>query len=110
VRGRYNNHDYQASTSYSHCHCQAKWRGKINSRPSLLKGTIHVTAFVSADLIIQGLSAFKLPSKEFTINKVTERVCFGYCYQPKRIVEINLILFWFAWKTISSIRCIPLKL
>lgn len=48
--------------------------------PSLLKGTLHVTEFVSADLITQRFSVFKLPSEEFAINRVAERVRFDYCY------------------------------
>ena len=33
--------------------------GKTTTAPSLLKGTLHVTEFVNADLIAHGLSAFK---------------------------------------------------
>ena len=33
--------------------------GKSTTAPSLLKGTLEVTEFVNADVIAQGLSAFK---------------------------------------------------
>lgn len=44
--------------------------GKSTTAPSLLKGTLHVTEFVNADLIAQGLSAFKPEMTAFHAGRI----------------------------------------
>lgn len=44
--------------------------GKSTTAPSLLKGTLHVTEFVNADLIAQGLSAFKPEMTAFQAGRI----------------------------------------
>lgn len=44
--------------------------GKSTTAPSLLKGTLGVTEFVNADLIAQGLSAFKPEMTAFQSGRV----------------------------------------
>lgn len=44
--------------------------GKSTTAPSLLKGTLGVTEFVNADLIAQGLSAFKPEMTAFRSGRV----------------------------------------
>jgi predicted ABC-type ATPase len=44
--------------------------GKSTTAPSLLKGTLHVTEFVNADLIAEGLSAFKPEMTAFQAGRV----------------------------------------
>ena len=44
--------------------------GKSTTAPFLLKGTLHVTEFVNADLIAQGLSAFKPEMTAFHAGRI----------------------------------------
>ena len=44
--------------------------GKSTTAPSLLKGMLHVTEFVNADLIAQGLSAFKPEMTAFQAGRI----------------------------------------
>lgn len=44
--------------------------GKSTTAPSLLKGTLRVTEFVNADLIAQGLSAFKPEMTAFHAGRI----------------------------------------
>ena len=44
--------------------------GKSTTAPSLLKGTLHVTEIVNADLIAQGLSVFKPEMTAFQAGRV----------------------------------------
>ena len=44
--------------------------GKSTTAPSLLKGTLHVTEFVNADLIAHGLSVFKPEMTAFHAGRI----------------------------------------
>jgi predicted ABC-type ATPase len=51
--------------------------GKTSAAPELLKDTVGVAAFVNADVIAEGLAAFRLPSPELAAARVKRRVALG---------------------------------